>query len=82
MKYTTSKYAVCPYYKGNVRQEIFCDGLLRDSNIHQGFANPGMLENYKARYCESQQYNECRIAQMLDNRCEEEEDERLQEVRK
>ena len=82
MKYSVSKKAVCPYYKGNGRQEIFCEGLVRDSNIHQGFANPGMLENHKAKYCESQNYDECRISQMLDSKYEEEDDERIQKVRK
>lgn len=80
-KYSVSKKAVCPYYKGNGRQEIFCEGLIQDSNIHQGFANPGMLEAHKLKHCESSNWDDCKIAQMLDLKYEEEEDERLQKVR-
>lgn len=80
-KYSISKKAVCPYYKGDGKQEIFCEGLIRDSNIHQGFANPAMLEAHKLQYCESSNYPECRIAQMLSRKYEEEENARLQEVR-
>lgn len=67
MKYSVSKRAKCPFYKGEYRQEIFCEGLIQDSNIHQGYANPGLLNEYKQKHCEAD-YHSCPIAQVLEKK--------------
>ena len=67
MKRWAGKMVICPFYKGEYRQEIFCEGLVKDSNIHQGFANPGLRTEHKQKYCETE-YQSCPIAQMLENK--------------
>ncbi len=67
VKYSVSKRAKCPFYKGEYRQEIFCEGLIQDSNIHQGYANPGLLNEYKQKHCEAD-YHSCPIAQVLEKK--------------
>lgn len=67
MKYSVSKRATCPFYKGEYRQEIFCEGLVENSNIHLGYANPGLLNEHKQKCCEAD-YRSCPIAQMLEKK--------------
>lgn len=62
-----ARRAACPFYKGEYRQEIYCEGLVEDSNIHLGYANPGLLADHRVQYCEGD-YSKCPIAQMLEQK--------------
>ncbi|MBQ3146815.1 MAG: hypothetical protein IJB91_03710 [Oscillospiraceae bacterium] len=71
-KHSPSKKAICPFYRANQRQEIFCEGIKECTRLHLGFADPASLEDYRKQYCESYEYGDCRIAKMLAERFEEE----------
>ena len=69
-KHSPSKKAICPFYRANQRQEIFCEGIKECTRLHLGFADPASLEDYRKQYCESYEYGDCRIAKMLAERFE------------
>lgn len=64
-KFKVSLKVKCLYYDGERNQEIFCKGLTENSRIHQGYAHPGLLDQQKERYCETQCWENCPIARML-----------------
>jgi hypothetical protein len=64
MKRYTSLKAVCPFYKHENRQVIFCEGIGEDSVIHLAFANPSDCLSHKKRYCRCS-HTECSISKML-----------------
>ena len=41
----------CPYYKGEEKQIIFCEGVQEGSAIHLAFDTSINLKDYKNRYC-------------------------------
>lgn len=55
----------CLYYDGERNQEIFCKGLTENSRIHQGYAHPGLLDQQKEQFCETEDWGNCPIARML-----------------
>ena len=63
--------AVCPFYKHEHPQVIYCDGIVPDSVIHLAFANKTDAKEYKLGYC-LDNYEDCLIAQMLEEVCEDE----------
>ena len=72
-KHKTSISVICPFYKCEERQVIYCEGLSDGTAIHLAFAYPPKLKEYKASYCEDC-FDECRIAKMLTQKWEEEEE--------
>ena len=52
-KRTVSCAAKCPYYKGEDRHEIYCDGLQEQSAIHVAFASPAKRKDWEQNYCKS-----------------------------
>jgi hypothetical protein len=73
MKRYASVKAVCPYYKNESRQVIYCTGLCEGNVIHLAFANASECIAYKKLFCRDN-YERCPVAKML----EEVEDERVQ----
>lgn len=57
--------AVCPRYKSEDKQMIYCEGIQKDTATHMAFAYPADKVAYKEKYCEDH-YQECRIAKMLE----------------
>ena len=57
--------AVCPHYKSEEKQILYCRGLQQDTALHIAFAFPADKVAYKEKYCEDC-YHECRIAKMLE----------------
>ena len=59
--------AVCPYYKSEEKQLIYCKGLQADTALHIAFAYPADKVAYKERHCEDN-YKDCGIAKMLEGK--------------
>ena len=64
MKHKVSSNIMCPFYKCEERQVLYCEGLYSGTSIHLGFSYPAALSEYRDTYCR-ENYNECRIAKML-----------------
>lgn len=50
-KHYTSRKAICPFYKYENRQVIYCEGIEDGAAIHLAFANPADCLAYKKAYC-------------------------------
>lgn len=60
------KYVVCPYYRSNEQRKILCEGIQDKAYIHLVFSNWLDKRPYMQNYCCSMDnYNNCRIADML-----------------
>ena len=57
--------AVCPYYKSEEKQIIYCKGFKPDTALHIAFAYPADKVEFKEQYCESK-YESCKIAKTLE----------------
>lgn len=57
----------CPYYKGEEKQMIFCEGVQEGSAIHLAFDTSINLKDYKNRFCKGC-YNRCLLAGMLNGK--------------
>lgn len=69
MKHNISKNAVCPHYKHEDRQVIYCDGVVDGSVIHIAFANVMVAKDYKTRFCKDAcGYGECDVFRMLEEK--------------
>lgn len=64
-KHYTSNKAICPYYKHESRQVIYCEGLKEGNVLHNAFANPSDAIEYKKNYCRCFNYTQCHISKML-----------------
>ena len=53
----------CPYYTGEERQKIFCEGVQEGTVIHLAFDTSSNLKDYKDMRCK-RCYNKCPIADM------------------
>ena len=73
MKHRQDVLVKCPYYKGEDKQEIICEGVQKDSAIHLTFDTPANLRDYKKRFCKGWCFNRCLIADMLNRKYEYEE---------
>lgn len=65
MKYTVSKFAVCPFYLHEGRQIICCEGLYDGCVIHVAFANATNAKSHKRRLCRHD-YRRCPVYKMLE----------------
>ncbi len=64
MRKRISTRAVCPYYRSEERQVVFCDGITDGSVIHLAFANYTDCKNHKESMCKGD-YMKCPIVRML-----------------
>ena len=59
-----SSEAICPFYKAEDRNIIYCEGVQANSSIHNAF--PGTAAPWKDEYCcSSTGWQRCMIAKML-----------------
>lgn len=72
-KHMVHKRAVCPYYRHESPQMIYCDGVMDETVTHLAFANRSVAVAYKKSYCRDR-YEQCRIYQMLTGIYEEEDE--------
>ena len=69
LKHMISNKAICPFYKHEDSQVIYCDGVRDGTVIHLAFANKSDAKDYKNRHCRCD-YKGCNIHEML-NKMEE-----------
>ena len=65
VKHMISNKGVCPYYKHEDSQVIYCEGVKEGSVIHLAFSNKTDAREYKIKHCRCD-YNHCKINTMLD----------------
>lgn len=56
--------AICPFYKHEDSQVIYCEGVQDGSVIHLAFASKTSSVDYKKNHCRCY-YEECKIFKML-----------------
>jgi hypothetical protein len=69
MKHRQDVLIQCPYYRGEEKQKIFCEGVQKGTGIHLTFDEPAHLNEYKRCFCK-RQYNSCMLTQMLNRKWE------------
>lgn len=74
-KKAPSLLAICPYYKDEDRQKVFCEGLVPNSSIHVAFSTPEMRKEFERNYCKSWDFETCPLAWMHSIRYEQREPE-------
>ena len=67
MKHREDVLVRCPYYKGEEKQKIFCEGVQDGSAIHLAFDTSPNLKEYKRCFCKGC-YNSCLLAGMLNGK--------------
>lgn len=66
-KHGFTKGVVCPYYKCEAPQMIYCEGVEEETALHLAFAAKDKMKSYmKAKCCSS--WRSCMIAQMLNKK--------------
>lgn len=66
-KHYTSRKAVCPFYKHESRQVIYCEGVKDGTVLHLAFANATDCLLYKNQYCRCV-HTQCPISELLNNK--------------
>lgn len=63
-RHYTSYVVVCPFYRAEDKNIIYCEGVEYNSSIHNAF--PGSAAVYKQLFCcDSAGWKQCIIAQAL-----------------
>lgn len=65
MKHTVSKRAVCPFYRCETRQVVYCQGLSEGQGFHVACRSTKDALDYKERYCRDA-YHRCALAKILE----------------
>ena len=60
-----SKTAMCPFYKKEDRQTIFCEGVTDNSSVHLAFGYDTECKEYKTTYCRCS-FLRCPVYKMLE----------------
>lgn len=58
---------VCPFYKYEGQQMIYCEGVDDNTALHLAFASKHDMREYRKGKCESD-YKTCMICQMLNRK--------------
>lgn len=64
-KHYTSSKAICPFYKHESRQVIYCEGIKEGTVLHLAFANPSDCLLHKKQYCRGNNHIQCPISILL-----------------
>ena len=64
LKHMIHKNAVCPHYRHEDSQVIYCDGVNDNSVIHVAFASKSESLAYKMSMCR-ENFGKCRVYRML-----------------
>ena len=63
-KHYTSSKAICPFYKHENRNVIYCEGIKDGTVIHLAFANPSECLTHKKQFCRCN-HTQCLISVLL-----------------
>ena len=69
-KHSFGKNVVCPFYKYESPQLIYCEGVDDNTAIHLAFASKQDLREYRKAKCEGD-YKGCMLCQMLNKKYDE-----------
>lgn len=64
-KHYISRKAICPFYRHENRNVLYCEGIIEGTVIHVAFANPSECLSYKKKCCRCSDYKHCPIYKML-----------------
>lgn len=70
MRHYCSNEALCPFYKYEDDQLIYCEGVQNGCSIRLSFAYARDSLKYKMDYCRKD-YEKCRVARMLNEKYNE-----------
>lgn len=59
MKHYVSTRSVCPFYKFEHPQQIYCHGVMEGTLVHLAFASKADARAHKEHYCCSHNYHKC-----------------------
>ena len=59
------KTAVCPFYKKEDKQVIYCEGVTANSSVHLAFGIAEECKEYKQTRCRGN-YKQCYLYRMLE----------------
>lgn len=65
MKYTVSKAARCPFYRGETRQVIYCQGIKPGQGFHLACRSPKEALEHKKKHCRDQ-FRLCPLEKLLE----------------
>lgn len=71
-KRKADKSVICPFYSEEEAQKIICEGLEPGTAVHLTFASPSLLREHKHKFCCKDSFKQCRLAQTLFKKYEEE----------
>lgn len=66
-KHNFTKDVVCPYYKYEAPQMIYCEGVDDNTALHLAFASKEGMKKYMKAMCRDC-WKECMVAQMLNRK--------------
>lgn len=66
-KHNFTKDVVCPYYKFEAPQMVYCEGVEEATSLHLAFADKGKMKGYMRDKCTCN-WRTCLIAQMLNRK--------------
>ncbi len=64
-KHNASPVAICPFYKDEDRQKVYCEGIEGSSSTLVTFAVPDARKEFCTTHCRSWGWEECPVAKML-----------------
>lgn len=65
MKHNMSAVPLCPFYKDEDRQRIFCEGVAGSAALHVTFSVPNERKEFGLTHCRSWDWEQCPVAVML-----------------
>lgn len=71
-KHYISPKAICPYYRHEDPQMIYCEGVVEGAVTHEAFADKTNALRYKTQYCRDA-FKKCVLYRMLKEIYEDEE---------
>ena len=67
MKHRQDVLVQCPYYKGEEKQMLFCEGVQEGAAIHLAFDTTPNLKDYKNHFCK-RCWKKCLLAETLNRK--------------
>lgn len=67
MKHKVSVYVMCPYYRGEEKNDIFCESLIGDDKLRLCFETRADFKKQQHDFCMSD-YSRCELVQALDQK--------------
>ena len=68
MKKMSSPNVVCPYYRCEERQKIFCEGVEDGTSLQLAFDSSAHQQCYRKRLCHTMHWSACPVAEMLNKK--------------